>query len=118
MINGITSVSICSCSSSKIDEEHKRIIEKLYRKYGIRSTGNKASDKAILREKEVLEAEKLDFPQGNFLALSPFEEKKIIEKNKKKKVEETPDIYQNSNLGQQILAEQMMVYMQMNSNNI
>lgn len=119
MINKIGSTqSTCNFSSRKIDEEHRRIIEKLYRKYGIRSTGNKTSDKAILREKEIIEAESLSSPNGDFVVLSRSEVEKIIEKKKKKKTDANSDFLHNQDLGQKILAEQMMVYMQMNSNNI
>ena len=115
MINKINSVkSTCSCSMRKIDDEHMRIIQRLYEKYGIRSSGNKSVDRAILYNKEKEEAAELDSVSNKFIVLSKAEQESIIEKKKKKKTEANPELFQNTTLGQKILAEQMMVYMQIN----
>lgn len=114
MINKINSAKIfCNFGRSRIDEEHKEIIKKLFEKYGLHSTGSKSGDKALLRRKEIEEAERLDTPQGDFLVLSRVEVSKIIEKKKKKKIEANPEAFQNAMQGQKLLAEQMMIYMQM-----
>lgn len=117
MINKINFAGTsCDFGKPKIDEEHRQIIKKLFEKYGLRSTGSKSGDKALLRRKEIEEAEKLDTPHGNFLVLNRSEVSQIIEKKKKKKIEANPEAFQNTMQGQKLLAEQMMVYIQMNSN--
>ena len=103
------------CSGMRIDEEHLRIIRKLYEKYGLGSTGSKSGDIALLRRKEIEEAERLDTPSGDFLVLSRTEVENIIKKKKEKVAEANPELFQNSIQGQKILAEQMMIYVQMQS---
>ena len=119
MINRINSARpTCNCSLKKIDDEHLRIIRKLYEKYGLRSTGSKSGDIALLRRIEIEEAERLDTPSGDFLVLSRTEVENIIKKKKEKVAEANPELFQNSIQGQKILAEQMMIYVQMQSKKI
>ena len=102
----------------QIDEEHLRIIRKLSEKYGLRSTGSKSGDIALLKRKEIEEAEKLNSPNGDFLVLSRNEVEKIVDKKKEQKAEANPEVFQNTVQGQKLLAEQMMIYIQMQEKKI
>ena len=119
MINRINSARpTCNCSLKKIDDEHLLIIKKLREKYGLSSTGSKSGDIALLRRKEMEDAEKLDTPSGDFLILSRCEVENIINTKKNKKAEANPELFQHTIQGQKILAEQMMIYIQMQAKKI
>lgn len=85
-ISSINSVSgISSSGGSSIDEEYKRIIEKL-RALGLEPSGNKASDKAKLREYELrqIKAElgskgKGSVNKTSYITVSPAEIEQIKE---------------------------------------
>ncbi len=94
------------------DEEHKRIMRKL-RAYGYRSTGSKSGDKELLRRIELKQVQMENCVSSKFLTVSRTEQEKIQEEKKEKKVENNPDIAQNSMQGQQILGEQIMLAIEM-----
>ena len=112
MINKITNIGHI-CLSPTIDEEHLRIIRKLYEVYGIRSSGSKSVDKAILRQKELEDAEKENCVSAKFLVIGSGEQEKIHKEKKDKKIEANPELYENTTKGQKLLGEQIMLTIKM-----
>ena len=99
----------------KPDAEWQRIIDKLWKQYGIRSSGSKALDKQILREHELKEAQKETHATAKYLTISKSELEKIIEKKKAKKFENEPKTDLDSNNGAEILGKQIFLAIQMKS---
>ena len=115
MISNVgSSKSVSSCAgASRIDEEHKQIIRRLYMVYGIRSTGSKSTDKALLRSKELEEARNSKSVNTSLLTVSVKEQEKIIEKEEEKKAATEIQFNPNEMLGQKLLGEQNMVAINM-----
>ena len=97
----------------KPDAEWQRIIERLWKNYGIRSSGSKALDKQILHEHELRDAEKETTPSGKFLTVTRFELEKIINKKNAKKAETEPKKETNETKGAEILGMQIFQAIQM-----
>ena len=110
-INAIFSGAMLSISLGP-DEEHKRIIRKL-KAYGYRSTGSKSRDKELLRRIELEQAKKENSVSSKFLTVSKAKQEKIQEKKKEKRIENNPELYQQTMQGQQILGEQIMLAIEM-----
>ena len=108
--------STCS-RSAKPDEEHKRIMQKLMA-YGIMPTGIKTTDFSLLKKIEIEEAKKEPCVSTKFITVSTEEQAKIQEKKNEKKVEKNPEIYPEKMQGQQILAEQIKVAIEMQNKKI
>ena len=96
-ISSVNSVSCFSCVGGSIDEEHKRIIEKLMA-LGITPTGNKSTDKAKLREYEMRQLKTELGSKGhgavnksNYLTISSEEIDRIRQKLQDKAKEEDPE---------------------------
>lgn len=106
----------CSIAAGP-DEEHKRIMRKL-RAYGIMPTGIKSTDFSLLRKIELEEAKKESCVSTKFITVSIEEQEKIQEKKREKKVENNPEIYLEKMQGQQILAEQMKIAIEMQNKKI
>lgn len=94
------------------DEEHKRIMRKLMA-YGYRSTGSKSGDKELLRRIELKQAEMENCVSSKYITVSRGEQEKIQEEKKEKRVENNPELYQQTMQGQQILGEQIMLAIEM-----
>ena len=94
------------------DEEHKRIMRKLMA-YGYRTTGSKSGDKELLRRIELKQVEMENCVSSKYLTVSRSEQEKIQEEKKEKKIENNPDIAQNTMQGQQALGEQIMLAIEM-----
>ena len=105
--------------SSVPDMEWQRIIERLWKKYGIRSTGSKATDKSKLHELELKEAEQLngECDSGRFLTIKKSELDKIKDKKKKKNIQRNPEKYQNITQGAELLGKQIFLAIQMKNDN-
>ena len=97
----------------KPDAEWQRIIDKLWKVYGIRSSGSKALDKQILHEHELQEAQKETTVTNKFLTIDRFELEKIIEKKKSKIAENEPTTNKNISKGAEILGKQIFIAIQM-----
>ena len=97
----------------KPDAEWQRIIEKLWKVYGIRSSGSKALDKQILHEHELKDAQKETTATNKFLTIDRFELEKIIEKKKTKKAENEPVTNKEVSNGAEILGKQIFLAIQM-----
>jgi hypothetical protein len=97
----------------KPDYEWQQIIDRLYRKYGIRSTKSKTRDKEILHALELKEAQKENSITTKFLTVSKNEQEKIQEKKKEKRVENNPKAYPNSVKGAEILGQQLYLAIKM-----
>ncbi len=114
MINKIN--SICGSGmlrmASAPDSEHQQIMRKLMA-YGVTPTGNKAADKALLHEIELKLAKMENCVSSKFLTVTKAEQEKIQEDKKEKRMENNPELYQNSMQGQQILGEQIMLAIEM-----
>lgn len=97
------------------DDEWQRIIDRLWHKYGIRSTGSKAADKAKLHELEIKEAELLggECDCGRFLTVERSELEKIRNKRRDKKIEKDPKNFPNTEKGAKILGEQLYLAIKM-----
>jgi len=97
------------------DAEWKRIKERLWNKYGIRSTGSKASDKAKLHELELKEAEMLggECSSSRFITVTRGELEKLKNKRRDKKIEKNPKEYPNTAKGAKILGEQIYLAIKM-----
>ena len=109
---------VATCSrSAEPDEEHKRIMRKLMA-YGIMPTGIKTTDFNLLKKFELEEAKKEPCVSTKFITVSTEEQAKIQEKKNKKKVEKNPEIYPEKMQGQQILAEQIKVAIEMQNKKI
>lgn len=68
-------------SAPCIDSEEKEIIKRLL-SYGATPTGDKMSDKALLRRIEEQKAKQESVPTGKYLTVSSQEIEKIIERRK------------------------------------
>ena len=101
------------------DDEWQRIIDRLWRKYGIRSTGSKAGDKAKLHELELKEAEMLggECDSSRFITVTRAEIEKIRNKRREKKIEKNPKEYPNTAKGAEILGKQLFLAIQMKKEN-
>ena len=92
------------------DYEWQQIIDKLWNKYGIRSTGSKDAEKIKLHDLELKEAEQLG---GNtnisVLTVTKNELDKIKNKHKNKKIENNQKEYQNITKGAEILGKQIFM---------
>ena len=102
---------ISSCSALIYDWEYKAIIRKLAQ-YGLRPTGNKSSDKMMLRQIELREAQKEESVTSRFLTVSKGEQEKIQEKKAEKQSLGNTQL-QDAQLGQQLLGEQLMLAIEM-----
>lgn len=67
---------------TKPDPEHQRIIDILWQKYGVRSSGSKSLDKAKLHELELKDAKKENDVTNKFLTVTKKEQEKIQENKK------------------------------------
>ena len=94
-ISGISIGQSASISSSKIDEEEKKIMKKLIQ-YGYDPTGQKNIDKAILHKIELEKAKEENEITDKFLTVTIKEQKEIQEKKSKDKTNQK----QNNILGQ------------------
>ena len=94
------------------DEEHRRIMRKLMA-YGYRSTGSKSGDKELLRKIELKLAEMENCVSDKFITVTRTEQEKIQEKKKEKRVENNPELFQNTMQGQKLLGEQIMLAIEM-----
>ena len=97
----------------KPDAEWQRIIDKLWKVYGIRSSGSKALDKLILHEHELKDAQKETTATNKFLTIDRFELEKIIEKKKSKKAENESVQNKDVSKGAEILGKQIFLAIQM-----
>jgi len=97
----------------KPDAEWQRIIDKLWKVYGIRSSGSKALDRQILHEHELKDAQKETAATNKFLTIDRFELEKIIEKKKTKNSENEPVINKEVSKGAEILGKQIFLAIQM-----
>lgn len=97
----------------KPDAEWQRIIELLWDKYGIRSSGNKALDKQVLHEHELRDAEKESSVTTKFLTVSKAEQERIQAKKKSKKAETDIRTNDDSTKGAEILGKQIFQAIQM-----
>ena len=97
------------------DTEWQQIIDRLWNKYGIRSTGSKSADKAKLHELELKEAEQLngECSCGRFLTIQKNELDKIKEKKKKKDIKRNPEKHPEVTQGAEILGKQILLAIQM-----
>lgn len=94
------------------DAEHRKIMRKLMA-YGITPTGNKAADIELLRKIELKQAKMENCVSSKFLTVTKNEQEKIQEEKKEKKVENSPEIYQDTMKGQKLLGEQIMLAIEM-----
>ncbi len=99
------------------DEEWKRIILRLWYKYGIQSTGSKSADKQKLHELELKEMEYQTTVTSKFLTVTRGEQEKILKKKKDKRIENNPELYPNTTKGAKILGEQIFLAIQMKQGN-
>ena len=97
------------CSAS-VDPEEKRIAQKL-REYGFTPTGNKTTDKAILRRIEIQKAKESNCIRNDFLTVSIQEQEQIQEKKKARKKENNEQ--KNDFDGAKALGEQVYLSIQM-----
>ena len=95
------------------DAEWKRIILRLWYKYGIHSTGSKSADKQKLHELELKEMEYETTVTSKFLTVTKAEQEKILKKKKDKRIENNPELYPNSRKGAEILGKQILLAIQM-----
>jgi len=114
MINRISSINNGGLVYFKPmpDDEHKRIMRKLM-SYGILPTGNKIADYNLLRKIELDLAQAENCISNKFITVTKQEQEKIQKKKKEKKVENSPELYQDKLQGQQILAEQMKIALEL-----
>ena len=94
------------------DAEHRRIMRKLMA-YGYTPTGNKSADTELLRRIELKQAEMENCISSRFLTVSNAEQEKIQEKKNEKRIENSPENYQNTMQGQKLLGEQIMLAIEM-----
>lgn len=97
------------------DQEWKRIKERLWNKYGIRSLGSKAADKQKLHELEMKEVEQLagECDSSKFITVTRAEIEKVKNKRRDKKIEKNPKEYPNTEKGAKILGEQLYLAIRM-----
>ena len=81
-LNVNSSYSACYHFKTKPDPEHQRIIDILWQKYGVRSSGSKSLDKAKLHELELKDAKKENDVTNKFLTVTKKEQEKIQENKK------------------------------------
>ena len=111
-INGIGSFSIPSICGGSVDSEEKEIMRRLMA-YGIKPTGDKTTDKAMLRRIELNEAKNNNFVTTKFLTVSKSEQEEIQRKKKEKKAEiEEPNKNVEKFIGSTALGEQIYLVMQ------
>ena len=108
-ISGI-SFSIGFCD----DEEQKRIALKL-REYGIKPTGNKATDRATLRRIEIEKAKQESTVTNKFVTVSKQEQEKIQEIKKRKRKELNPELNKDEFQGSEALGQQIYLAIKMNN---
>ena len=94
------------------DEEHRKIMRKLMA-YGITPTGKKSADIALLREIELKLAKLENCVSGKFLTVTKSEQEKIQKEKKEKRIENNPELGENTMKGQKILGDQLMIAIQM-----
>lgn len=99
----------------KPDAEWQRIIELLWDKYGVRSSGSKALDKQVLHEHEVRDAEKESSVTTKFLTVTKAEQEKIQAKKKSQKAETELKTDDDSTKGAELLGKQIFLAIQMKS---
>ena len=97
----------------KPDAEWQRIIELLWDKYGIRSSGCKALDKQVLHEHEVRDAEKEASVTTKFLTVTKAEQEKIQAKKKSNNAETEFRTDDDSTKGAELLGKQIFLAIQM-----
>ena len=97
----------------KPDAEWQRIIELLWDKYGIRSSGSKAIDRQILHEHELKEAKKETSVSINFLTVTKAEQEKIQAEKMSQKAETELRTNDDSTKGADILGKQIFQAIQM-----
>ncbi len=104
-IERIPSIPVSFCAMPAIDEEEKEIMARL-RAYGEIPTGNKTTDRAMLRRIELQKAHTEPVATNKFLTVSQNEVQKIIDNKKKHKKEANPELYKDFKgaeaLGQQV----------------
>ena len=105
-INKIQSEFICLSCTGGPDAEERAIMRRLL-SYGITPTGNKSKDKELLHKIEIEEAKRNNYVCGKFLTVTKYEQEKIQEKKKEKKIERNPENYANTAKGAKILGEQI-----------
>jgi len=111
-IQKVPAVSMSSMCVSSIDEEEKRIMAKLW-SYGYVPTGDKTTDKAMLRRIEIEKAKQEDTVSDKFITVSRIEQEKIQEKKKQKRHENNPELYKDNFQGSKALGEQIMLAIEM-----
>lgn len=101
------------------DAEWQKIMERLWTKYGVRSTGNKTLDKLKLHELELKEAEALGEIANscNFITITKDELEKILRKKKVKKEQVKNKVKQKDEITKsaEILGKQIFLAIQMKS---
>ena len=97
----------------KPDSEWLRIIEKLWRDFGIRSSGSKSLDKQKLHELELIQAEKESAVSTKFLTVKKSEQEKIQAKKKAKNEENEITTEADNMKGAEILGKQIFLAIQM-----
>ena len=95
------------------DEEWKRIILRLWYKYGIQSTGSKSADKQKLHELELREMEYETAVTSKFLTVTKSEQEKILKRKKEKRIENNPELYKDITKWAEILGKQVFLAIQM-----
>lgn len=116
MINKITSIDkSCNCIPKIFDEEHLRIMRQL-QKYGITPTGNKTTDKMLLRSRELQEAKKENCVTNKFLTVSVSEQEKIQAEKKENKVDDNPEKDMDLAAAQHLLGEQIYLTIKIQDN--
>ena len=97
------------------DLEWKKIKERLWNKYGVRSTGSKSADKAKLHDLEMKEVEQLagECSSGKFITVTREEIEKVKNKRRDKKIKKNPQNFPNTTKGAKILGEQLYLAIQM-----
>ena len=100
--------------SSGRDQEWQRIIDRLWNKYGIRSTGSKTSDKMKLHELELKEVKELEgeCSSSKFITISSEELERYRKKRRDKKIEKNPKDYPHTAIGAEILGKQIFLAIQ------
>ena len=115
-MNVNTNYSAFFSVSSTPDNEWKRIIEKLWKVYGVRSTGSKSLDKQKLHELEKRDAEKEVSVNSKYLTLTKTEQEEIqIKKKNKKQNNEIPKDKEITK-GAELLGKQLFIAIQMKNN--
>ena len=97
------------------DQEWKKIKERLWNKYGIRSLGSKAADKQKLHELEMIEVEQLggECDSSRFITVTRAEIEKVKNKRRDKNIKKDPKEYPHTEKGAKILGEQIYLAIKM-----